>query len=248
MLSNGRLAQRDITLLWKILVTLAAALAGAVQNTPLSGQDLAEPGQSLSVMVGVKAGAITTGVHTELPAFLNTDWRTGVSAGVFAALEPSSNLILRAELAFAQRGFGFRMYQEGPGLIPGEAEVQSLEAALDLGLRVPWPGRAASVRVFAGPAFGYQLGCTVKGVVAGVRFEENCDEPTVGIDTRTVDVGASFGAGVDLYLRSVTVVMDGRYTYGLRNLNKSPGRPEDLSSRAWSFTVGVGWPFQVPGS
>jgi hypothetical protein len=236
MSSNGRWIRRRIDLGWKVLFTIAAALTGAVQAAPIYAQDV-------GAMVGIKAGAITTGVDSEIPAFLNTDWRTGMSAGVFASLDPGRHLTVRADLLFAERGFGFRMYQDGPGLIPGEAEVQALELQLDVGLRVPWPGQSASARVFAGPALGYQLSCRVKGSTLGVMFNRGCDEPTIGLETRNLDMGVSVGAGMDFHFLRFTMIVDGRYTHGLRNLNVGSYGSAHLSSRAWSFTVGFGWPF-----
>jgi hypothetical protein len=236
MRSNGRSIRRKCGHLGKLLFILVAAQTGAVQPASIHAQEVGG-------MVGITAGAITTGVDSEIPAFLNTDWRTGISAGAFASLDATSHFTVRADLLFADRGFGFRMYQEGPGLIPGEAQVQSLELQLGVGLRAPWPGQSASVRVFAGPAFGYQLSCTVSGSAMGMAFRQDCDEPTIGLETRKVDMGISVGAGMDFHLMPFTVVMDGRYTYGLRNLNMASNGSNHLSSRAWSFTVGVGWPF-----
>lgn len=43
-------------------------------------------------------------------------------------------------------------------------------------------------------------------------------------------------------LMVVAVVLDARYTRGLRNLNKGSDSSESLKSRAWAFTVGLGWP------
>ena len=208
----------------------------AAIQVPLKGQ---EPGG----MFGFKAGSITTGVYSEIPAFLNTDWRSGLSAGAFVSIDPTSTLTLRADLLYARRGFGFRMYDEVTGLIPGEAEVRSIELQLDAGLRLPWPGRRATVRVFAGPAFGYELSCKVEGSLVGVRFEEDCDQPLLGLRTQTVDVGFSVGSGMDFHFLPVALVVDGRYTHGLRNLNKGSDDSRSLKSRAWAFTVGVGWPF-----
>lgn len=37
--------------------------------------------------------------------------------------------------------------------------------------------------------------------------------------------------------------MNGTHTRGLLNLNKGSVGSESLTSRAWTFTVGLGWPF-----
>ena len=135
------------------------------------------------------------------------------------------------------------MHDDGAGLIPGEAKVRSLEVQMDVGLRLPWPQESASVRVFAGPALGYELSCKVQGSVLGTDFTRECNDPVVGLETQTVDLGFSVGGGIDLDLLPVTVVLDGRYTHGLRDLNKNSEGSGGLWSRAWSFTVGLGWPF-----
>jgi hypothetical protein len=199
-------------------------------------------GQEMSVMVGVKAGTITTGVASEVDSFLNTDWRSGLSAGGFVSVDPRPNLVLRADFLLSQRGFGFRRYEDEAGLIPGEVRVRSFEIQVDLGFRLPWEGESASVRLFAGPALGFELSCEVQGSAQGMAFDEKCDEPGLGLETETVDYGFSFGGGVDLYFLPVTVVMDGRYTRGLRNLLRGAAGTESLRSRAWNFTVGLGWP------
>jgi len=228
------------------ILPAALIVALAVQSAPLRGQVPRK-------MFGIKVGAITTGVDSEVGRFLNTDWRSGFSAAAFFSIDPipvgpasgvrRPGVTLRAEVLLAQRGFGFRTYEEGTGLIPGEASLRALEVHLDVGLRLPWPKQSASVRVFAGPAVGVELSCTVEGSVRGIRFSEGCHEPVVGIKTQTLDLGFSGGGGIDFHFLPVTLVMDGRYTHGLRNLIKNPEGPERLTSRAWTFTVGLGWPF-----
>ena len=101
----------------------ATILAGVLLNGSACGQNL-------NKMVGIKAGAITTGVDSEVEAFLNTDWRTGISAGGFVSIDPSPKLTLRANLLYSQRGFGFRMNEEGAGLISGDVKVRSFEVQM----------------------------------------------------------------------------------------------------------------------
>jgi hypothetical protein len=221
---------------WKKSVILVAVLALVAIAGPVGCQ---EPGW----MIGFKVGSITTGVNSEVPAFLNTDWRSGLSGGAFVSIDPDSRLTVRADLLYARRGFGFRMYDETTGLIPGEAEVRSMELHVDVGLRLPWPGHRASVRVFSGPVVGYELSCKVEGSLVGVRFREDCDQPVLGLRTQAVDVGLSIGGGMDFHFLPFTLVIDGRYTHGLRNLNKGSNGSESLTSRAWAFTLGIGWPF-----
>ena len=234
---NGTHTRLRGSLFAKCLLIGVAMVAGTSLNGPLCGQ-------KLNRMVGIKAGAITTGVHSEVNAFLNTDWRSGLSAGAFVSIDPTSAFTLRADLLFSQKGFGFRMYDEAMGLIPGEVDVRSMEVQMDVGLRIPWPNHSASFRLFAGPAVGFELSCRVTGSVQGRKLEEGCGGPEMGVKSETNDLGFSLGGGMDLHFLPVTLVMDGRYTHGLLNLNKGSVGSESLTSRAWTFTVGLGWPFQ----
>ena len=196
--------------------------------------------QEVGVTVGLKSGAITTGVHSEMNAFLNTDWRSGFTGGGFIHFDLTPVIVVQVDLLLSQRGFGFRMYEDTVGLIPGEAKLNSLEVPMLLAVRLPWEGSRVKPRLFAGPAFGYELSCSVEASVVGVGYKEDCHESTLDIDTHRSDWGFSFGGGLDISLRPFVVVIDGRYTHGLRNLNTDPVAGEDLMSRTWSFTVGLG--------
>jgi hypothetical protein len=218
------------------LLLMAALVIGMASVVPLGCQEI-------HGRVGLKTGAINTGVDSEVEAFLNTDWRTGFTAGGFVSLDPTSHLNLHMDVLFSQRGFGFRVFDEAMGLIPGEATARTLEIHVDLGLRLPWGSERIGSRIFAGPALGYELSCRVNGSAMGMAFSQECHEPLIGLRTQNLDLGFSFGGGVDISLDPVALVVDARYAHGFRNLNKDGGSTNHLRSRAWTFTVGLGWPF-----
>jgi hypothetical protein len=217
----------------RALLTGAVMIVIGMVWIPLSAQEM-------GLTVGLKSGAINTGVHSEMDEFLNTDWRSGFTGGGFVSVDLTPVIVIQADLLFSRRGFGFRMYDEVVGLIPGEARVRSLEVPLLLAARLPWVGTVLRPRIFAGPTFGFEVSCKVKGVALGTRFDEDCHEPAVGFDTHRSDWGVSVGGGLEIALDPLTVIVDGRYTHGLRNLNADSLTGEELMSRAWSFTVGLG--------
>ena len=153
------------------------------------------PAQEVGLTVGFKSGAINTGVHSEMDEFLNTDWRSGFTGGGFVFVDLTPVFVVQADLLYSRRGFGFRMYDEVVGLIPGEAKVRSLEVPLLLAARLPWVGTVLRPRIFAGPTFGFELSCKVKGVALGMGFDEDCHAPVVGLDTHHSDWGSP-SAGV----------------------------------------------------
>lgn len=197
--------------------------------------------QDVGVTIGLKSGAINTGVHSELSRFLNTDWRTGYVGGGFVTLDLPPFLTVEVDLLYAQRGFGFRMHDEAVPLIPGEVRVRSLETHILIGASLPWSHRPWRPRVYVGPAFGFERSCDVEASTLGISFKGDCRDPMVGLQTHDRDAGLIFGGAVDILVRPFTLVVDGRYAHGLRNLHADSGSADELNSRAWSFTLGLGW-------
>jgi hypothetical protein len=197
--------------------------------------------QDVGMTLGLKGGAINTGVHSGLDRFLSTDWRTGYVVGGFVTLDLTPFLVVEVDLLYAQRGFGFRMHDAAVPLIPGEVRVGALETHVLIGLSLPWQDRLWRPRVYAGPAFGFERSCEVEASTLGVPFKGDCRDPVVGLQTHDRDAGLIVGGAVDITVRPFSIVVDGRYGHGLRNLLVDPGSADELNSRAWSFTFGVGW-------
>lgn len=197
--------------------------------------------QDVGLTVGLKGGAINTGVHSGHERFLNTDWRTGYLGGGFVTLDLTPFLVVEVDLLYAQRGFGFRMHDDAVPLSPREVTVRALETHVLIGLSLPWKDRLWRPRSYAGPASGFERSCEVEASALGVPFKGDCRDPVVDLETHDRDAGLMVGGALDIVVRPFSLVVDGRYGHGLRNLLVDPATADELNSRAWSFTVGAGW-------
>ena len=90
-----------------------------------------------------------------------------------------------------------------------------------------------------GPAVGFNTGCTISATDAGVTVELDCDDPSIGLDVKSFEVGAMVGAGLDFGLtESVSLVLDGFYNFGFTKVDDT-GVDDDVKNRAFSILAGV---------
>lgn len=205
-------------------ILFAALFLGAVSIAPasLAAQD---------VMLGVKGGVNIADVDIDDPSDEGeTDTRTGFVGGLFAQFGLGDLFAIRPEGLYSQKGFS----QEEAG-VDATLKADYIEVPLLLAARLS----QGSVRpvLFAGPVIGFEASCEVEGVVDGVEVSADCEDQ--GIETESTDFGAAFGAGLELDAGGFVVLLDGRYTLGLSDLDAS--ETSEAKNRAWSVMAGVGF-------
>jgi hypothetical protein len=191
---------------------------------------------SAQTVVGVKAGiGIANLSLSESADELNLSSRTTFTGGGFATFGLGEMFFLQPEVLYAPKG--------AKGDIEGVEATFALDyieipvlfgAAFDLG------GSSVKPRVFAGPSVAFEIGCDVSGTESGVSVSFECSE--IELETKSVDFGLVFGAGVAFPLGSVQLIIDGRYDLGLSDINDFEGDTESIKNKAWQFMAGVGFP------
>jgi hypothetical protein len=88
--------------------------------------------------------------------------------------------------------------------------------------------------ILAGPAFAFEIDCDVEQADVSVA----CDDGT----RKEFDFGLAGGAGIEFGLGPGSVLLEGRYTHGLTNLNDDPDGPE-IKNR--SFGVFGGYSISI---
>lgn len=75
--------------------------------------------------------------------------------------------------------------------------------------------------IFAGPSFGFEVGCTVDADLGDLDLKGDCDEgdEDLTVTRKKLDVGVTGGLGIQLPLGPGALLIEGRYTHGLTNLN-----------------------------
>lgn len=165
----------------------------------------------------------------------DVDSRTGLVVGGLVHYRLSDLLAVQPELLYSQKGAKFSETLFGEP-ISGTFKLDYLEVPVLLRVDVPTGGPELRPSVHAGPTFALELSCKVSFSGFGESGTEDCDSD-IDSDRRTVDLGMALGGGLDVAFRGGTLLIEARYTLGLRTLDSS-SNPEDVKNRVWSITFG----------
>jgi hypothetical protein len=167
---------------------------------------------------GILGGVTSSTLSTANKTPLKQAW--GAQAGVFADRGINHNVGVRIEALVSQRG------------AKNEANANTMHLAyLDVPLMVrvgPTSTNATHFHAFTGltPGFLLKTSTTTGGALAG----------GISTDVKSFDLGWLIGAGVEQHAWS----LDGRYTFGLLNVNNVPTGVEYKNR---SFSINVGYRF-----
>src|SRR5687767_13160292 len=174
---------------------------------------------------GVKAGINLAKINFDPePDEDVMDFRRGFVGGLFVVAPMTDLIAFQGEALFSQKGASF---DEGGD----EAEVELDYLEVPLLLRVGRaPSGSTSFHAFAGPSVGLKLRAR-----ATSTFDGETEDEDIGDDVETFDLGLVAGAGVDVG----RFTLDGRYTWGLRNVNNLAPDEVEIKNRVFSIMAGV---------
>ena len=179
-----------------------------------------------TVAVGVKGGATfaTLRFENEEEARTRTsDTRPGFIGGLFVIWPADRRFALQTEALFNQKGAKF----EGQNF-SGRTTVNYVEAPVLLRVSSAKAG-GVSFHMFAGPSFAFWVSGETKSIVQG---QEGIDE--IDNDFKRFDLGLTVGAGVEFG----RLIVDGRYTWGLLDIDKQIDE-STIRNRSFAFMTGV---------
>jgi hypothetical protein len=170
---------------------------------------------------GVRAGVNLSDISISTTSAPNSKNLTGFVGGAFVIVPANSVVAFQPEVLFSQQGTKF---VEG-----GETAKFKIDY-----VQVPLLGRflvarGAPVAILVGPSLGIKTHAEVNGVGTSSDFSNAFEE-----SIERFDIGLVTGASVDVG----RLVLDGRYTWGLKNIAKDSGS-ESAKNRVFSFTAGV---------
>lgn len=203
---------RGVTGLCLLLGGAAPAFAQAQAQTQRHGFEL-----------GVKGGLNIANAKIEgETGGPSLDPRYGLVAGVFATIPLSSWLDLQPEALYAMKG--------------GRLDLDGIKSTLALDyVEVPVLARVTRgagrrrYYVAGGPSFGLRVRARSR-----VDFGSSTEDIDVADSIERLDLGVAVGGG----LEAGALVFDGRYTFGLKDVDKDKSDTVKVTNRAFSFTVG----------
>jgi hypothetical protein len=98
--------------------------------------------------------------------------------------------------------------------------------------------------VFAGPAVAFEIGCELEFDTDEINVEGDCDEEDTDSDRKKTDFSLHGGAGFEFPVGPGRLLIEGRYIYGLSNLNDDDITEDDVSgkNRTWAIMAGFAIP------
>ena len=147
----------------------------------------------------------------------------GLVAGVFATLPIASRLELQPEALFVMKGSRFK-----EGGFTASVQLDYLEVPVLA--RFSWRGASRNGFYAAGgPYVAFSLRSRTR-----TTFSGSTEEIDISEDVERLDFGVAAGGGVE----RGRWVFDGRYTYGLKDVDKDKSDSVKVTNRGVSITAG----------
>ena len=162
---------------------------------------------------------------------VDLDSRTAFTGGAYVQAGLGSVLTLQAEALYSPKGANDA---DGANL-----DLTYFDLPLLVLIRVPAGDSAIWPILYAGPVLSFETKCRLK---ADEGSSMDCGTGEDGLfQTKSPDVGMTFGGGFEIFMGSYTLQLDGRYNLGLVDIDDTTGGAAgSLKNRTWSIYVGLG--------
>lgn len=182
--------------------------------------------------IGFKLGASMSNLSIDGTTG-DTDWNTGFVGGGFIRFG-FGRLGIQPEILSVTKGAEFDA--EG-----GDESIKIEYVAIPILLHLPLTyGSSFAPYIIAGPEFAFDIGCEFSAGGADI----DCDDdsfPDGPFTRKSIDIGLSAGGGFAFAMGPGALLLEGRYTWGLTDINDSPD-PVELKNRSAYFTAGYSIP------
>lgn len=177
---------------------------------------------------GIRAGFNIASITVDFDeAKVTGDGRAGLVAGGFVAQDFNPNVGIQVEALFSQKGSEFAVEDD---LFDDDASIKLNYLDFPVLARISFPGTAAAFRVLTGPSINFKISQSVE--VGDVEID--ADE----VPIKSFEFAYVLGAAVEFG----TFIVDGRYNWGLTDINDSEDEDEPTVKNNW-FSVSFGWRF-----
>lgn len=135
------------------------------------------------------------------------------AAGAVLDIQLSKKLFFRFEPMYLQKG---GKIEEGNDLV-NQPEGKIKLSTIEIPILIQYIfGNKINPFLIAGPTFGFNLNPEIEFDLTGLQFKGDLKDVT-----ETIDLGLTFGGGIQAPLSFGCIFLEGRYTYGVINQRKS---------------------------
>lgn len=214
----------------------ATLLAAALVALPFATEPL-----SAQTVLAARAGVSFATLAYRSDPGVDLGYRRGVSVGLSATWYPAEKVGIRVGGAFVSKGAQADVPDEN---VTVAMKINYVELSPLLDVRAPIGEGGASLHLLAGPTLSFKRLCEVEGGPPDERTTARCEN--IDLDIRTVDFGATVGAGITLPViqePAAALSLEAMYTLGLLEFENfvmdNPAKSRGLVVQAGlSFPVG----------
>lgn len=158
--------------------------------------------------------------------------RTSFFAGASLTVPLSSSFYVQPEALYSDEGASADLVVDTV-TVHGAIKLAYLEVPVLLGVNLT-PSARTGLRIFAGPAVGLKLSCSVAATIAGLTSSQSCPSDFA----KSTDFGVTGGAGLTMHMTKFNVNVDARYTLGLAKVLTGG----DIKNQGFSIGAGLSFP------
>jgi hypothetical protein len=185
------------------------------------------PAMAQVISGGVKGGVSFATLSDDSSQDVDLDRRTGIVAGAFVTWPAGGRFSVQLEGLYTQKGAAFD--QSG---VQGTTKLDYFEVPLLIVVSTAPPRSGGpSLQLFGGQYIAFKVNAKGSGSFQG----ETVDVDIPGDAIKKVDLGVIVGAGAAFGRLSI----EGRYTFGLTNINNDASDPTKVKNRSLAILAGV---------
>ncbi len=196
----------------------------------------------LGVIGGLNLARLNAGADPELDSFISN--LTAFAGGGVVQFRLTENLALQFEPMYLQKGArveGSFGDSDSDSSLIFNVNVKARLNYLELPAMLKLALGAGTTRpyIMAGPMLGLRLSAKETGSysISGAKQEYDLD---IKDQTKSLDFGAGFGAGVSFLAGKNSIFVQGRYALGLANISNDPDDSESkLKTRGIQIMAGL---------
>jgi hypothetical protein len=184
--------------------------------------------------IGFKLGAAFADMSTDQTG-VSTSRNTGFVGGGHIRFGLGNRIGLQAELLSVTKGANFSGGNTNRDLRFEYVEIPVL-------VHVPLTMGGVAPYVFGGGAVGLEVKCRIAPTGGTSSQQQDCSDANIGrFDRSSPDFSLVGGAGIAIAMGPGSVIVEGRYTAGMRNINATAGGA-DMRHRVASVMAG----YEIP--
>lgn len=174
---------------------------------------------SAQAAFGVRVGVNFANLSVDPDDGEDTSTRTGLNVGAFATFPINPRFAFQPEVLYSQQGAEFS--EEG-----FEGKLKADYVNVPLLAKINLSSGQNPVSLLVGPQVGFRT---------GAKIEAEGEE----LDLEDVTESTDWGLVVGMSATMGNFVLDGRYTWGLSNVNSDPEDTQKVKHRVFTISVGV---------